>query len=209
MNTKQSQEEVLQTARLFLEYILPTKFFLINESTQTPEQNKTAQINSILFCHWLEENKADDNGVVDFTVQNLKEAYKCLRDAKLIKFEVAPKLHQKIVYDERGNQIKDLLGGRKRRQEQEAREAEEAKNKSNSLIEQARKAEMNVHANKGIEDLRARIASFRGRSHGATAKARAEMNEVIDKLTKSGKRHLSDVLTAKSDIEVIENKYWS
>ena len=148
-------------------------------------------------------------GVFDVSFGNCWAAIKALKDALVWKVAPRKSSQSQVFQDPRsGKVIRDLRRERQERAEQEAREEKERAENTKSMADKQREAELRVQANKGIENLRFEVESFRGKSHSATAKAKAEMNTVIDNLIK-GRRHLYDVMMAQDEIKKIGDKYWN
>jgi hypothetical protein len=203
--TKQTSEEIRQNvAALKRLFGAETRLNLIAEQGMSPKQLAEVQHNAAAFDSYLRSKHTTD-GVADYSVQNLKEAYVFLRDNSLLDFEVAPRVRKHETYvDSYGRPIRDL---RREREEAHQRDEDYAKEKHYTIEDRLKETQRTIEINKGIEQLRGEIDSFQGKSHGETFRVRGMMTEVLNK-TIQNNRTIAGLCEAKSDISLLSRKSW-
>jgi hypothetical protein len=197
--TVQTPEELRQNVAMFNRLLgETTKINLIPAQGMTQEQLKQCQHNAAAFDVRMASLYTQPDGRVDYSIQNIADTYKFLRDNNMLKFEVAPIIRKTVsVYQEELN----------RKNHARDKSKDPVPEKPKTLAEEQNNAEMRVAVNQGIERLRAEIASYTARTHSKTARARAEMTEVLNGVV-NGRRHLYDVVMAEDQIKGIGAKYW-
>lgn len=208
MKTVQKPEEIMQNARLFLDYVQPTSFLLVPDPrTMTPEQLNVATANSAAFDYWLSRNKNTEQGI-DYSIQSIKECYKALRDAGMIDFSfgTAPILHKKshTFTDDRGRVVRDL---RREKQEQAQRDADEAAQPRKTLAGEIDRLERVAETNRMIENARDTINSWRGKYHSDTFRFREEATKVLNEAIESD-RTIGGIASAMSKIKALSHKHY-
>jgi hypothetical protein len=204
--TKQSPQELEENIKAFKRMLgEKTRLNIVPEKGMTPQQLAECRHNAAAFDVRMAAVNTDVEGRVDYSVQNIGDAYKFLRDSNMLKFEVAPVIHKApTLTDHRGNIVRDL---RKERQEARERADREAKQPVKTLAQELENTGKRIAVNKGIENLRNEIASYTARTHSQTARARAEMTEVLNGVI-NGRRHMYDVMMAIDEIKKIGAKHW-
>jgi hypothetical protein len=177
MVVKQTQEQLYANVKAFYEIIKPAVLWLIPTVGMTPEKTSYARANGVLFDHWLNQNAADANGEVDYSVQNMRKAYIAMRDSGLLKFDVAPK----------SQDPKPVLSAEVKGLRSHAQPKEEYKpDPSKDVMALAKKAALTEAAEQMFGDCLREIQTYQGRTHGKTATGRAILKGILDKALAGG-----------------------
>ncbi len=204
--TVQSPEQLRENVVAFKRLLGPkTVLNLVPEQGMTQEQLKQCTQNSAAFDVRMSAVNTNAEGLVDYSVQNIADAYKFLRDNGMLKFEVAPVINKvQTLTDHRGNIVRDL---RQEKADAKKRADEEARQPRKTFEGELKKAETRAAVNRTIEETRAQISSFRGSTHSKTYQIREEAQKILDTAIQND-RSLGGIATAASDIKLLMRKAW-
>jgi hypothetical protein len=171
----------------------------------TPQQLAECRHNSAAFDVRMAAVYTNAEGLVDYSVQNIADSYKFLRDSGMLKFEVAPIIRKaQTLTDNRGRIVRDL---RQEKLDAQKRAAEEQQKPRKTFESEMKRLETVAQVNKTIEATRDQIASFRGPSHSKTYQVRADAQKILDDAI-ANDRTLGGIAEAASDIKLLFLKAW-
>jgi hypothetical protein len=165
---KQTQSELRANIDAFEESIKPA-VLLSAPVGASPSVQAKAQANVDSIKSWMIANTSDENGVVDYNVENLRRGYRQLKAAGVLHFSVAPA----------SNVPKQMLGAEVRGLRNHAAPPDDAP-KGKNPMELARDAAMKMQVNQAWDACQNFVNISRGRTHGGTARVREALQLILD-----------------------------
>jgi cell division septum initiation protein DivIVA len=204
--TKQSPQELEQNIIAFKRMLgEKTVLNLVPAQGMTQEQLKQCRHNSAAFDVRMAAVNTGADGLVDYSVQNIADAYKFLRDSGMLKFEVAPVIRKaQTLTDNRGRIVRDL---RQEKKDAAERAAAEAQAPRRTLEDEARDAAKRIEVNRMIENGRDSINSYRAKYHSDTARFKEAANKVLNEAIEKS-RTIPGIAEALTEIRAMERKFY-